>query len=341
MTNNLSTTGIDSNQIPENVVNEIMYYQPIKRVKYIVKLKLCKSDNRHFMDGWDNEYYQPYYYKIVDYNEADYINWEYTIAPARLDFEKYTQKINQIRGGRNILNLRAVCKAFNRIDLTQIIQDYDLQFQKGKYTYVLFENLRFKENWFIFPNVKNHPYYVQNVWLDCKRYYEQMGISPKMLNYMFAIPTRPDSKVTYTPFKNERAPYQIPIRPLENDEGIIDFASLYPSMIPTLNPDNCYDNYENVVYGDSESIFIKPRMKILLIGGADVGQIQFLRTPSTESTETTEITKYNDRFDNRNDNRITKRNNKRDSRNSKNINIQKIKKSNYNCNSGSRKSWHR
>jgi hypothetical protein len=77
-------------------------------------------------------------------------------------------KNNHIRGGTHMLNLRTVCKAFNRAPLNNLIIKYDLQFQKNKYTYILFENLRFKDDPCIFPAAKDHQYYRRQTLHTCK-----------------------------------------------------------------------------------------------------------------------------------------------------------------------------
>jgi hypothetical protein len=65
----------------------------------------------------------------------------------------------KIIGAKNILSLRAVCKGFNRVPIVKLINQLNCQFQRGKYTFILLENLRFDYLIWIFPERSDHPLY--------------------------------------------------------------------------------------------------------------------------------------------------------------------------------------
>ena len=149
---------IFSDQISADIVENITkyLYSVVSRYRigyFVSKYDLCEPIYRLIcLYGM----FSQQKYVILDFKqENDMNNW---IHDFKLD--KYqVSETKHIRGGIDRLNLRSVCKAFNRPMLRDIIGEYGLQFQKEKYTFILFENLRFNENWIVFPDHKNHHYY--------------------------------------------------------------------------------------------------------------------------------------------------------------------------------------
>lgn len=158
---------IFSDQISADIVENITKYLYSVVSRYRIGYFVNEYPDLFMYRIFSSRLFSQQKYVILDFKQVnDVNNW---IHDFKLD--KYqVSETKHIRGGIDRLNLRSVCKAFNRPMLRDIIGEYGLQFQKEKYTFILFENLRFNENWIVFPDHKNHLYYkkkfIKYKWLE-------------------------------------------------------------------------------------------------------------------------------------------------------------------------------
>lgn len=155
---------VTSDEIPSEIVEGITkhLYREYKIYQLIVVYEngnIPTKYNHTFIWSLPLCYNKCVTLKFRSSNELDGWLFAFNNADPYLRYHVSKSVITHKRGGIDMLNLRAVCKAFGRQSLQQIIGKYDLQFQRGLYSYILTENLRFNENWVIFPDHKDHPHY--------------------------------------------------------------------------------------------------------------------------------------------------------------------------------------
>ena len=196
---------IFSDQISADIVENITKYLYSVVSRYRIGYFVNEYPDLFMYRIFSSRLFYRQKYVILDFKQAnDMNNW---IHDFKLDIYQVSET-KHIRGGVDRLNLRSVCKAFNRPMLRDIIGEYGLQFQKEKYTFILFENLRFNENWIVFPDHKNHLYYKK------KFIFYKFGLQDYYLPLYYI-----DSGISYTCISrvNRRIP-TIPFTPTPNPQ---------------------------------------------------------------------------------------------------------------------------